>query len=156
MIPGAEYVYGLPEPRPGHPVRPISISEVELSAPGPTEILIRLEAAEICHSDLNVVDGDRVRPAAGRAELSLLTITAEARTVTGSYLGSASVPRHTHVCPALAGRETACSGAHFRAHRPGDINAAMDQLADGRAVRQVITFDAADAAEGKDPPCAPA
>jgi NADPH:quinone reductase-like Zn-dependent oxidoreductase len=55
MIPGAECVCGLPEPRPGHPVRPISISEVELSAPGPTEILVGLEAAGICHSDLSVV-----------------------------------------------------------------------------------------------------
>ncbi|UUL75392.1 alcohol dehydrogenase catalytic domain-containing protein [Pseudarthrobacter sp. Fe7] len=42
--------------------RPISISELELSGPGPTEILVRLEAAGICHSDLSVVDGNRVRP----------------------------------------------------------------------------------------------
>jgi Zn-dependent alcohol dehydrogenase len=65
MIPGAEYVrFAGASAR--APVRPISISEVELSAPGPTEILIRLEAAEIYQSDLNVVDGDGMRPAVGR------------------------------------------------------------------------------------------
>ena len=49
-------------PRPFADSRPISISELELAAPGPTEILVRLEAAGICHSDLSVVDGNRVRP----------------------------------------------------------------------------------------------
>src|SRR4249919_578397 len=49
-------------PRPFAESRPISISELELAAPGPTEILVRLEAAGICHSDLSVVDGNRVRP----------------------------------------------------------------------------------------------
>src|SRR6476661_9130280 len=49
-------------PRPFAESKPISISELELTAPGPTEILVRLEAAGICHSDLSVVDGNRVRP----------------------------------------------------------------------------------------------
>lgn len=49
-------------PRPFAESRPITISELELGEPGPTEILVRLEAAGICHSDLSVVDGNRVRP----------------------------------------------------------------------------------------------
>ncbi|MGY3381640.1 Zn-dependent alcohol dehydrogenase [Arthrobacter sp. TE12231] len=49
-------------PRPFTESRPISICELDLAAPGPTEILVRLEAAGICHSDLSVVDGNRVRP----------------------------------------------------------------------------------------------
>jgi alcohol dehydrogenase len=49
-------------PRPFAESRPITISELELAAPGPTEILVRMEAAGICHSDLSVVDGNRVRP----------------------------------------------------------------------------------------------
>lgn len=55
---------------------PITVSELELDAPGPGEILVRIEAAGLCHSDLSVVDGNRVRPvpmllgheAAGRIE----------------------------------------------------------------------------------------
>ncbi|WP_445155647.1 alcohol dehydrogenase catalytic domain-containing protein [Arthrobacter sp. Hor0625] len=49
-------------PRPFADSKPISITELELSGPGRTEILVRLEAAGICHSDLSVVDGNRVRP----------------------------------------------------------------------------------------------
>lgn len=41
---------------------PISISELDLSEPGPTEVLVRMEAAGVCHSDLSVVDGNRPRP----------------------------------------------------------------------------------------------
>lgn len=49
-------------PRPYAESRPIVVQEVELDPPGPGEILVRIEAAGICHSDLSVVDGNRVRP----------------------------------------------------------------------------------------------
>ncbi len=42
--------------------RPITVTEVELADPGPTELLVRIEAAGVCHSDLSVVDGNRPRP----------------------------------------------------------------------------------------------
>lgn len=42
--------------------RPISVVELELGQPGNGEVLVRIEAAGICHSDLSVVDGNRVRP----------------------------------------------------------------------------------------------
>lgn len=42
--------------------RPFTIGEVELDPPGPGELLVRIEAAGICHSDLSVVDGNRPRP----------------------------------------------------------------------------------------------
>ncbi|MGO3328397.1 alcohol dehydrogenase catalytic domain-containing protein [Gordonia sp. (in: high G+C Gram-positive bacteria)] len=42
--------------------RPLSISELDLAAPEPGELLVRVEAAGLCHSDLSVVDGNRVRP----------------------------------------------------------------------------------------------
>lgn len=49
----------------GRPYRdscPLQIEEMELSPPGPTEILVRVEVAGLCHSDLSVVDGTRPRP----------------------------------------------------------------------------------------------
>lgn len=49
-------------PRPYAASRPITITELELGSPGPTEVLVRMEAAGLCHSDLSVVDGNRVRP----------------------------------------------------------------------------------------------
>ncbi|MGQ1798885.1 alcohol dehydrogenase catalytic domain-containing protein [Kocuria oceani] len=48
--------------RPYSSSRPISVCELELDGPGPHEVLVRIEAAGLCHSDLSVVDGNRVRP----------------------------------------------------------------------------------------------
>jgi len=42
--------------------RPMRLEEVELGAPRAGELLVRVEAAGVCHSDLSVVDGSRVRP----------------------------------------------------------------------------------------------
>lgn len=41
---------------------PISIAQVELDDPGPGEVLVRVRAAGVCHSDLSVVEGNRPRP----------------------------------------------------------------------------------------------
>ena len=41
---------------------PLSISDLELAPPGDGELLLRIETAGLCHSDLSVVDGNRVRP----------------------------------------------------------------------------------------------
>lgn len=49
-------------PRPYGESTPISIDELELTSPGDGELLVRIEAAGLCHSDLSVVDGNRVRP----------------------------------------------------------------------------------------------
>jgi alcohol dehydrogenase len=48
--------------RPYGESRPMSLEEVELGAPRAGELLVRIEAAGVCHSDVSVVDGSRVRP----------------------------------------------------------------------------------------------
>ncbi|MGF7123404.1 alcohol dehydrogenase catalytic domain-containing protein [Rhodococcus sp. BE178] len=63
-------------PRPYAVSAPIVVTDLDLDPPGPGEVLVRIEAAGLCHSDLSVVDGSRVRPvpmllgheAAGRVE----------------------------------------------------------------------------------------
>ena len=42
--------------------KPLSIEEVDLDPPGVGEILVRIKAAGLCHSDLSVINGDRPRP----------------------------------------------------------------------------------------------
>lgn len=42
--------------------RPLDVAEVTLQGPGPGEVLVRIVAAGLCHSDLSVVNGDRPRP----------------------------------------------------------------------------------------------
>ncbi|AGB20541.1 Zn-dependent alcohol dehydrogenase, class III [Mycobacterium sp. JS623] len=49
-------------PRPYAESRPLSVGELELAPPGDSELLVRIETAGLCHSDLSVVDGNRVRP----------------------------------------------------------------------------------------------
>lgn len=49
-------------PRPYASSRPLVIEELELDPPGPGEVLVRIDAASICHSDLSVADGSRRRP----------------------------------------------------------------------------------------------
>src|SRR3982074_958227 len=48
--------------RPYGDSQPLQLEELELGAPRAGELLVRIEAAGVCHSDLSVVDGSRVRP----------------------------------------------------------------------------------------------
>ena len=48
--------------RPFEDTLPIHVQELELEGPGQGEILVRIEAAGVCHSDLSVVNGNRPRP----------------------------------------------------------------------------------------------
>lgn len=48
--------------RPFATTTPITVSELDLGPPRPGELLVRIEAAGVCHSDLSVVDGNRPRP----------------------------------------------------------------------------------------------
>jgi len=41
---------------------PFSVVELELDDPGSGEVMVRIEAGGVRHSDLSVVDGNRVRP----------------------------------------------------------------------------------------------
>jgi alcohol dehydrogenase len=49
-------------PRPYAISRPLSIEELELAPPGEGEMLVRITAAGLCHSDLSVIEGTRPRP----------------------------------------------------------------------------------------------
>ncbi len=41
---------------------PLRLAELDLAEPGPGELLVKIDAAGLCHSDLSVVNGDRGRP----------------------------------------------------------------------------------------------
>ena len=42
--------------------KPLEIRTLELADPLPGEVLVRIDAAGLCHSDLSVINGDRPRP----------------------------------------------------------------------------------------------
>jgi alcohol dehydrogenase len=48
-------------PAPYAESRPLEVAELELAPPGPGELLVRVGASGLCHSDLSVIDGSRPR-----------------------------------------------------------------------------------------------
>jgi alcohol dehydrogenase len=49
-------------PRPYRARPPLTVKTLPLADPLPGELLVRIDAAGLCHSDLSVVNGDRPRP----------------------------------------------------------------------------------------------
>jgi Zn-dependent alcohol dehydrogenase len=41
---------------------PLVVADLELASPGPEEVLVRLQASGVCHSDLNAIDGTAETP----------------------------------------------------------------------------------------------
>src|SRR6266536_2710125 len=93
--------------------KPLSIEEVELDDPGRGEVLVKIGAAGLCHSDLSVIDGNRPRPtpmvlgheAAGIVE-ELGTGVADLQK--GDHVVMVFVPSCGHCLPCAEGRPALC------------------------------------------------
>lgn len=57
----AAVLYAMERPAPYAESRPLVVETLELSGPGPGEVLVEIAAAGLCHSDLSVIDGSRPR-----------------------------------------------------------------------------------------------
>jgi alcohol dehydrogenase len=58
----AAVLHEMGKPQPYADSRPLVIEDLDLEGPGPGEVLVRIEAVGLCHSDLSVINGDRPRP----------------------------------------------------------------------------------------------
>ncbi len=58
----AAVLYQLDSKAPYANSKPLQITEVQLDAPGSGEVLIKMQAAGLCHSDLSTINGNRPRP----------------------------------------------------------------------------------------------
>lgn len=93
--------------------RPLRIAEVELDPPGRGEVLVRIAAAGLCHSDLSVINGDRPRPmpmalgheAAGAVEALGEDVTDLAP---GDHVVMVFMPSCGHCVPCAEGRPALC------------------------------------------------
>ena len=100
---------GLPSPYAES--RPLRIEEVELAPPGPGELLVRVRAAGLCHSDLSVVDGSRPRvmPMLLGHEATGEVVRSEADGFApGDTVGFAFVPACGACGPCAEGRAALC------------------------------------------------
>lgn len=93
--------------------KPLAIEEVELDPPQDGEVLVKIGAAGLCHSDLSVIDGNRPRPtpmvlgheAAGVVEKvgpGVEDLTA------GDHVVMVFVPSCGHCLPCAEGRPALC------------------------------------------------
>lgn len=58
----AAVLYEMEQPRPYADTQPLALEELELAPPGPSEVLVEIAAAGLCHSDLSVINGTRPWP----------------------------------------------------------------------------------------------
>lgn len=93
----------------------VAVEELELEAPREREVLVRLGASGVCHSDLHVVDGDWPRPTpVVMGHEGAGVVEAVGPGVRGVSVGDRVVLSWLYACGrcahCLAGRGWACSG----------------------------------------------
>ena len=123
-------------PAPYAESKPLSLETLELDPPGPGEVLVRIRAAGLCHSDLSVIDGNRPRPvpmalgheAAGVVEALGEGVTGLAK---GDHVVAAFVPSCGHCGPCEAGRPALCEPG-FVDNGAGTLLAGSRRLHDAR------------------------
>ncbi len=109
----AAVLHAMGAPAPFAESKPLKIEEVELAPPGPGELLVRIKAAGLCHSDLSVINGDRPRPmpmalgheAAGIVEELGAGVTDLKK---GDHVVVVFVPSCGHCAPCAEGRPALC------------------------------------------------
>jgi alcohol dehydrogenase len=109
----AAVLYAMDAKPPFAESRPLAIEEIDLAPPGPGEILVRIGAAGLCHSDLSVINGHRPRPmpmalgheAAGSVEALGEGVTDLQR---GDHVVLVFVPSCGHCEPCAEGRPALC------------------------------------------------
>jgi alcohol dehydrogenase len=122
-------------PTPYAQSRPLAVETVELAPPGPGEVLVRVKAAGLCHSDLSVINGDRPRPlpmvlgheAAGVVEALGPGVEDLAP---GDHVVMVFVASCGHCLPCAEGRPALCEPA-FAANTAGTLLSGARRLAHG-------------------------
>ena len=110
--------------------RPLRIEELDLAPPGRDEVLVRIRAAGLCHSDLSVIDGNRLRPVPmvlGHEAAGEVVETGEGvdDLKSGDRVVMVFVPSCGHCAPCAEGRPALCE--------PGNAaNGRCEMLGGGR------------------------
>jgi len=92
---------------------PLTIDELELGDPGYGEVLVKVKAAGLCHSDLSVINGDRPRPmpmALGHEASGMIEkVGPGVETLKkGDHVVMVFVPSCGHCLPCAQGRPALC------------------------------------------------
>lgn len=111
--------------RPYAIAKPLAIAEVELAPPRRGEVLVRMGAAGLCHSDLSVINGDRPRPtpiALGHEAAGVVEQLGEGveDLAIGDHVVLVFVPSCGHCDPCAEGRPALCEPA-AKANGAGEL-----------------------------------
>ncbi|MDH3580625.1 MAG: alcohol dehydrogenase catalytic domain-containing protein, partial [Hyphomicrobiales bacterium] len=109
----AAVLHEMGKPAPYAKSKPLVIEELELEAPGESEVLIQIKAAGLCHSDLSVMNGSRPRPmpmAIGHeAAGEVMEVGANVKDLkAGDHVVVIFVPSCGHCLPCMEGRPALC------------------------------------------------
>ena len=116
---------------------PLKVQEIDLDSPGRGEVLIKIAAAGLCHSDLSVINGDRPRPVPmvlGHEAAGVVEEVGDGvdDLVRGDHVVCVFVPSCGHCNPCSQGRPALCEpgaehngkgdllSGEFRLHRGGN------------------------------------
>jgi alcohol dehydrogenase len=93
--------------------KPLTIETVDLDPPGRGEVLVRIGAAGLCHSDLSVINGDRPRPtpmALGHEAAGVVEEVGQdvPDLVAGDHVVMVFMPSCGHCMPCAEGRPALC------------------------------------------------
>lgn len=123
-------------PHPYKDSKPLTIEELTLAPPGRDEVLVRVRAAGLCHSDLSVINGDRPRPvpmAIGHEAAGEVVQLGEGVVdlAVGDHVALVFVPSCGHCTPCAEGRPALCEpGA--AANGAGTLLSGQRRLADAK------------------------
>ena len=93
--------------------QPLRIETLDLDPPGPGEVLVRIAAAGLCHSDLSVINGSRPRPmpmAIGHEAAGVVVATGDHvdDLAPGDHVVMVFMPSCGHCLPCSEGRPALC------------------------------------------------
>lgn len=114
--------------------RPLAIERLTLDPPGKGEVLVRIVAAGLCHSDLSVINGDRPRPlpmALGHEAAGVVEALGQdvADLAAGDHVVMVFMPSCGHCLPCAEGRPALC-GPGAEANGAGTLLAGTTRLHD--------------------------
>ncbi len=136
---GAERPYGI--------TKPLEVVDAELSEPESGEMLVKIAAAGLCHSDLSVINGDRPRDmplALGHEASAVVQVVGPnvTRFATGDHIVLVFAPSCGHCLPCAEGRPALCEPAAVAAGKGSLISGTKHITYNGKTVNHHLGVSA--------------
>ena len=127
--------------------KPLTIAELDLAPPGPGEVLVKMAAAGLCHSDLSVIDGSRPRPlpmALGHEASGTVAALGDSvdDLAVGDHVVLCFVPSCGHCQPCAGGRPALCEPAAVSNNAGALLSGARRLARNGAAVHHHVGVSA--------------